>query len=142
MFFAKYIYAAMIISSISGVAYFYYTDTQERISRLTSNLESYKLSLQVAQSSLDNVREEAARHQETSASLQTSLAEAESRVNELRSKFSNHDLTKLALRKPGLIETRINNGTKQVFDQLEDLTDPNRASADSVQQAPSSGSSD
>ena len=33
--------------------------------------------------------------------------------------FRKHDLTKLARRKPGLIEPRINNGTAQVFRQVE-----------------------
>ena len=33
--------------------------------------------------------------------------------------FKRHDLTKLARVKPGLIEPRINNGTKKVFEQIE-----------------------
>jgi len=33
--------------------------------------------------------------------------------------FSRHNLSKLAAARPGLIETRVNNGTKEVFDALE-----------------------
>ena len=33
--------------------------------------------------------------------------------------FKRHDLTKLARVKPGLIEPRINNGTKKVFESIE-----------------------
>jgi hypothetical protein len=33
--------------------------------------------------------------------------------------FKRHNLTKLANAKPSLIETRVNNGTKQVFDSIE-----------------------
>ena len=33
--------------------------------------------------------------------------------------FKRHDLTKLAAAKPGLIETRINKGTKDVFESIE-----------------------
>jgi hypothetical protein len=51
--------------------------------------------------------------------LQSNLREAEAGLDQIRSTLSDHDLTRLALRKPGLIETRINNGTKEVFDQIE-----------------------
>ena len=30
-----------------------------------------------------------------------------------------HNLSKLAAAKPGLIETRVNNGTKEVFESIE-----------------------
>ena len=33
--------------------------------------------------------------------------------------FKRHDMTKLARAKPGLIEPRINNGTKEVFRSIE-----------------------
>tara|TARA_R100001163_G_C5035620_1_gene174870 strand:+ start:322 stop:717 length:396 start_codon:yes stop_codon:yes gene_type:complete len=33
--------------------------------------------------------------------------------------FKRHNLSKLAIAKPGLIETRVNNGTKDVFDSIE-----------------------
>ena len=34
--------------------------------------------------------------------------------------FKRHNLTKLALAKPNLIESRANNGTKKVFDSIEE----------------------
>ena len=33
--------------------------------------------------------------------------------------FKRHNLSKLAAAKPGLIEKRVNNGTKEVFDSIE-----------------------
>jgi len=33
--------------------------------------------------------------------------------------FKRHDLSKLAFAKPGLIQTRVNKGTKDVFDSIE-----------------------
>ena len=33
--------------------------------------------------------------------------------------FKRHDLTRLARAKPGMVEPRINNGTKKVFEQIE-----------------------
>jgi hypothetical protein len=34
--------------------------------------------------------------------------------------FKRHNLTKLAIAKPGLLETRVNNGTKKVFESIEE----------------------
>lgn len=45
--------------------------------------------------------------------------------DEYLSIFRRHDLTNLARAKPGLIERRINSGTKKVFDTLEDETREN-----------------
>ena len=43
---------------------------------------------------------------------------------ELRNKFARHDLNNLALMKPGLIERRVNAGSKKVFDELMSITSP------------------
>lgn len=45
-------------------------------------------------------------------------------VTELRKLLSRHDLTYLAAEKPGLIENRINKGTKGVGERLGDITKP------------------
>ena len=36
--------------------------------------------------------------------------------------FKRHNLSKLAAAKPGLIEPRVNNGTKDVFDSIEEAS--------------------
>ena len=36
--------------------------------------------------------------------------------------FRRHNLTKLAAAKPGLIETRANKATKEVFDAIEEIS--------------------
>ena len=59
--------------------------------------------------------------------LQTdSLLEIQSRNQEIQQEmsryldiFKRHDLTRLAAAKPGLIQPRINKGTKDVFDSIE-----------------------
>ncbi len=50
--------------------------------------------------------------------------EAIKEVNEVRNKFARHDLNNLALVKPGLIEKRVNAGSKKVFDELTSITSP------------------
>tara|TARA_R100000152_G_scaffold19178_1_gene11313 strand:+ start:302 stop:709 length:408 start_codon:yes stop_codon:yes gene_type:complete len=71
--------------------------------------------------------------EETIATLQTDFAKQGQSLNELTMRnneiememnryldiFKRHNLTKLAFAKPGLIETRANNATKEVFDGIE-----------------------
>ena len=56
--------------------------------------------------------------------LQAENAAAQAEVESIRKKFSKHDMNVLSLRKPGLIESIINRGTKEVLSDLETLTDP------------------
>jgi len=49
-------------------------------------------------------------------------AEIEGEMNRYLSIFSRHDLTKLAAARPGLIQPRVNNGTKDVFETIEQDT--------------------
>ena len=74
-----------------------------------------------------------ATQEETIATLQTDFAKQGQSLNELTIKnneielemnryldiFKRHNLTKLAFAKPGLIETRANKATKEVFDGIE-----------------------
>ena len=59
-------------------------------------------------------------------SLTVANNEANEKVEDLRSKFARHDLDMLSLRKPGLVEKMVNRGTARVFQELQDLTDPNQ----------------
>ena len=43
----------------------------------------------------------------------------EQEMNRYLDIFKRHNLSKLAAAKPGLIETRVNNGTKEVFESIE-----------------------
>ena len=51
--------------------------------------------------------------------LQSKNQEIEAEMNRYLDIFKRHNLTKLAAAKPGLIETRVNNGTKEVFEGIE-----------------------
>jgi uncharacterized membrane protein YfhO len=96
----------------------YYLYTQNKI--LTANnlvLESAVATQEEAIASLQN-----------DFALQTgSLLELQSRNQEIQQEmsryldiFKRHNLTKLAAAKPGLIEPRVNKGTKDVFDSIEE----------------------
>ena len=51
--------------------------------------------------------------------LQRANAEIEAEKDRYLDIFRKHNLDKLALMKPGLVENRLNNGTKAVFEEIE-----------------------
>ena len=53
-------------------------------------------------------------------SIQSRNQEIEAEMNRYLDIFKRHNLTKLAAAKPGLIEPRVNKGTKDVFDSIEE----------------------
>ena len=59
---------------------------------------------------------------EALGTLNTRNSEIEAENKRYLSIFARHDLAKLAVAKPGLIETRINRGTASVFKSIEDDT--------------------
>ena len=52
--------------------------------------------------------------------LQSRNQEIEAEMNRYLDIFKRHDLSKLAAAKPGLIEPRVNNGTNDVFNSIEE----------------------
>ena len=52
--------------------------------------------------------------------LQTRNQQYEEEMTEYLDIFRRHNLAKLASAKPGMIETRVNNKTKEVFDGIEE----------------------
>ena len=119
-----YIFAAIFLSVItlggSGVMYVRgviaenKSLAQDNLSLINSNS-----SLQEA---LDATLETQSRQNLINLELNEKLGEAEHRLTELRTLFLDHDLTNLALEKPGLIERRINDATQRVFDSIESDT--------------------
>ena len=54
--------------------------------------------------------------------IQSRNQEIEAEMNRYLDIFNRHDLTKLAAAKPGLLEPRVNNGTKNVFESIEEVS--------------------
>ena len=54
--------------------------------------------------------------------LQKKSQEAQLEMNRYLDIFKRHNLTKLASAKPGLLEPKINKGTKNVFESIEEIS--------------------
>ena len=112
----------LLFSSIAGGGYFYYTDTQARISQLQENNAQLKVAVETNEKTIEGMEERAEISAELSQALAEKLQVSEASRNRLIEVFGKHDLTRLALKKPGLIESRINNGTKKAFDGIESVS--------------------
>ena len=120
------LYAAIaLIAILGGVGYAaksYYNDTQARIQQLAENNATLKAAAEEQQATISQLEETAAVQAELTKDLMKNLQEAEAYSDDLLKKFKKHNLTLLSLRKPGLIEKRINDGTVKIFDDLESDT--------------------
>jgi predicted nuclease with TOPRIM domain len=128
MFGALKIYGLIIVFGVlAGGAYAaksYYESTQATIAQLRENNAKLEVANETNQNTIKRMEQDTVLLQESIASLNTDLQAAEAYKDELIQKLQKHDLSMLSLRKPGLIESRINNGTKGVFDALEALSNP------------------
>jgi len=125
MIFARmkiYLILFVVGSAILGAGVLYYKDTQARIQQLAENNAKLSVAAERQEATINQMKETAVRQAELNDELRNRLQEAEVYKDELLSKLQDHDLTRLALKKPGLIESRINNGTKELFDDLESST--------------------
>ena len=111
-----------IVGAIGFGAKYYYDTTQNKIAVLQDNNAKLELVAETNQSTINRLQEDNAKMNELSKELQSDLAEANKYKDELIEKLQKHDLTRLSLKKPGLIEKRINNGTKELFESFESLT--------------------
>ena len=115
----------VVVGLVGGVVYggyYYYKDTQSRIQTLTENNSKLEVATQAQEQTINTLIEDTEKFEELNKELQTKLDKANQYRDTLIDKLRKHDLAKLSLKKPGLVEKKINNGTKKLFRSLENLT--------------------
>ena len=119
----------IIMSVIGGVGYggyMYYKDTQERIAILTENNATLEVAAQLQEETINTMIEDVQRNSKLNKELQKELQIAEGYGDQLRATLQKHNLTHLANKKPGLIERKMQNATNRLWDDLADITNPNK----------------
>ena len=115
----------VVLGLVGGVVYggfYYYKDTQARIAILTENSAKLEQATNTQKQTIDTLVEDAEKYRELNKDLNIKLEAANEYKNKLIGKLRKHNLAKLSLQKPGMVEKRINNGTKRLFESLEKLT--------------------
>jgi uncharacterized protein HemX len=121
----KIYFLIVVLGLVGGVVYggwYYYKDTQARIAILTENSAKLEQATNTQKQTIDTLVEDAEKYRELNKELNTKLEAANEYKNKLIGKLRKHDLAKLSMQKPGLVEKKINNGTKKLFESLEKLT--------------------
>ena len=103
----------------------YYWLTEKRLTVLTENNAKLSIAAQTNQQTIDKLSEDFEKQQVLNKELGIKLKASEAYGDNLAKKLREHDLTMLTLRKPGLIERRVNSGTKKILEDLESTTATN-----------------
>ena len=120
------IYLLVIVLGLVGGSvyggYYYYKDTQERIRILTENTAKLETAKKMQDDTITAMIEDREKFDELNKELGRKLSAANVYKDVLIGKLRKHNLAKLSLRKPGLVEKKINNGTKKLFRALEKIS--------------------
>lgn len=100
----------------------YYWLSERKIERLTENNAALMIASTTNQETITLLTLNNKGFQIALDELGLKLRAAESYGDVLQEKLRTHNLTMLTLRKPGLIETRVNNATKKLFEDFESST--------------------
>jgi Flp pilus assembly protein TadB len=88
-------------------------------SRLAEINQAFELRDKEQKAAIESLQSDFKLQTEGLLQLQSKNQEIEAEMSRYLDIFKRHNLSKLAAAKPGLIETRVNNGTKEVFESIE-----------------------
>lgn len=111
---SKYLIVAMIV--LTGLFFAYFKITQDKIEFLNKEIATLEVANETNQATINGLRENAAKNEERNRELQASLDRADVSLNTLRKTLQEHNLTRLAAKKPGLIEPRMQGATDDLFE--------------------------
>ena len=116
----------VILLVMGGAGYIYYEQTQRALAAKEAELQTQKNLLNAFElreaeqkKTLEALQNNLQKTTESLNKLSTRNAEIEAEAQRYLAIFARHNLAKLAAAKPGLIETRINKGTSDVFRTIE-----------------------
>jgi len=112
----------LMMIGMGVVGKMYYDDTQARLTQLRENAVRLELAAKTSQETIGRLQADAAQFEQANNELRSQLVAAEAYSDDLAGKLRRHNLTVLTLQKPGLIETRVNNATAKLFDEMETIT--------------------
>lgn len=112
----------VILATVTGLFYWYYTDTQARIAILQENNSILQTSLETSEATVTALRTDVLRINSELVSVNKDFAEIRRQNDVLADKLEDHDLGLLAERKSGLMEKLVNNGTANAGRCLELLS--------------------
>jgi hypothetical protein len=108
----------MVILGLGLGCKYYYDSTQAKIELLTADNATLSIIVERQEETITEINSLIKLREEASAEIQGQLQESEVMLNTLRLKLTDHNLTKIAIKKPNLLEDIINNATNKLFDTI------------------------
>ena len=110
-----YQFLLALIVALGGSTYYLWNENQT----LKENNAKLEYAVETQQETITNLQNDFALQGKSLIAMQSKNQEIEAEMNRYLDIFKRHDLTKLAAAKPGLIEPRVNEATKEVFNGIE-----------------------
>ena len=107
-------YLALILF-LGGISYYLWNEN----TTLVANNAKLEGAVQLQEQAISSLQNDFALQTGKLNELQVKSQEAQKEMNRYLDIFKRHNLTKLAAAKPGLIESKANKATKEVFDGIE-----------------------
>lgn len=107
-----------IILVLSLGSYYLYQQNQV----LSANNAALEGAVATQEAAIKNMQNDFTLQTKQLGDLQKKSQATQLEMNRYLDIFKRHNLTKLAAAKPGLLEPRINKGTKNVFDSIEEIS--------------------
>ena len=104
---------------LGGLCYFLYSQNET----LKENNIKLENAVQAQQEAMDTLRESYEKQGKSLMNMSRRNSEIEAEKAEYLAIFSRHNLDMLALKKPGLMSNRFNNGSEKVMEGMEDDTE-------------------
>lgn len=123
-----YLLAGVAVAALVGAAYYYYTDTQKRLTAYAEIQAQLEISLQYQQETIQSLQGDIDRMTSTIQTLNTEFADSRQRVRELENTFRENsgggerDFGEIAAERAALVERIVNTGTQEVLRCFELLS--------------------
>jgi hypothetical protein len=115
-----------IIAAMGSTGFLYYqfavVPMKNKIEEQTSVIMAQDLRDQEQKATIVAIQENMEKTVAASATLQKQNQQYETQMSEYLDIFRRHNIAQLASAKPGLIEKKANKATKEVFDEIEDIS--------------------
>tara|TARA_R100001082_G_scaffold1404_1_gene1187 strand:+ start:5582 stop:5974 length:393 start_codon:yes stop_codon:yes gene_type:complete len=113
---SKFLFGIIFVMS-AGLSYMWYEN--QNLKKLNIAYETRDAQ---QKQTLDKLQKDFALQSKSLLNLQAKNQKIQKEMDNYLAIFRRHNLTKLAIAKPNLIQTRVNNGTKQVFNNIEEIS--------------------
>lgn len=120
----QFLIGIIVVMGVGG--YFYYTTTEAKLESLQALNQAYELRDKEQQQAITALQDNLQLQTTALIDMQAKNAQIQSEMNEYLDIFKRHNLGQIASARPGQVELRANRATEEVFNELEDITNPNR----------------